>query len=240
MNSWYIKQRLTTKLLLPSILIAFLLLVTGWLTYATINKQRRLQEDFAVDQKIHGRFAEFAKKIAGVQSALYKSVVLSFAGIEAKAAGKDLAAYIKDEKNIQKELQEIAAEPLLLGMQGEFKNCGEALGVYFKWVKQIAGNIDDPTLAAASMVTTEKKLLLFNEGFAKLLQKQESEMGTTVERSKENLAFLKRWQMASTLLVVCIAVGISLICLSKAIWRQIRFNKKSKLCSHNRRNRWPP
>jgi hypothetical protein len=76
MYKWYVKQRLSVKFVLPSILIITLLSIAGVFTFSLENDQRILQKATNTESQQTRNLSGFIESYNQVQSHLYKAVAL--------------------------------------------------------------------------------------------------------------------------------------------------------------------
>ncbi len=211
MYSWYLRQRLSVKLVLPSVLIVFLLAIAGIYIFALAKDQQILQHASNTEAQLARKLSNLIESYSQTQSHLFKAVALSFAGVDQAKIAEEISTYIARQPQLQKIASEIADLDVFEASSNEFTTIQLQSKEYFHWVKQVAESLDDPGMAASNMVTTETKFNNLRKTLDQILNTQETRMGLVAEKTEASLKGLTRSQLIATLIVAIIAVGISLL-----------------------------
>ncbi len=224
MYKWYLSQRLSVKLVLPSILIVVLLALAGVYVYILAREQQTLQQSINSESRSARKLSSLIESYNRTQSHLYKSVALSFAGIDKAKITKDMAGYISMQPMLEKDLADLASLKVFASAANDFKTIQTQSSEYFKWVKEVSDNFDDPGMAASNMVTTETKFSNLRQTLESIFNLQEKRMSLVIKNAESSLTGLTRGQLVSTIVVAIIAIGISLLNL----WMFKSFVNKAK------------
>jgi methyl-accepting chemotaxis protein len=210
-GTWYVRQRLSTKLVLPSVMVIVLLAAMGCLTYYLVNIQQRMQQTFAGELSSFRHLSFCIEQYSSIQATLYKSVTLAFAGLDAEKISKDLSVKIAKRSQIDSTLRSMATTGSSALRPEDLKTLDSLAASYFKWVDQVAENLDDPGLSASNMTTTERWHSALSEKLSSLLASQESRMNTTSALIEKKLTSMMQLQLVVMLLVAVLTLGISLL-----------------------------
>ena len=214
MYAWYLRQRLSVKLVLPIIIIVALLSLTAGTIYYMVAGQQRLQRTYNAELKTSSQLSAVIEEYSKVQAMLYKATTLSFAGLSVEDASQEINNKLKMRTEIENTIATVAVDPAFAGDSAQFNTINDFSAQYFKWVNQVVENLDDPTLAAANMVTTESKFKVIEQNLRQILEEHNTTLHNKLEQVEKKMVLLSRWQLISILLVGLIAIGIAFVNLS--------------------------
>jgi len=221
MFQWFSNQRLTVKLLLPSLVGVVLLLASGFFMYRLVVEQRQRQESLNKASLASKDLSTLLNRYSEAQSNVYKSVSFALAGLDAARSTAILQEVQNAQIPLEKELSAISKNPLLETHQADLDSSQKISKQYYSWVSQIADNLDDPATAASNMVTTEKKYILLRDRLQKISTLLETAKESESQKVESNLDTLISRQIFATLLVALLSIGLAFFNL-RLIMRTVR------------------
>ncbi|MBL8029490.1 MAG: HAMP domain-containing protein, partial [Fibrobacteres bacterium] len=170
-----------------------------------------IQRFFAEETAASREISNAQKAYSNIQATLYKAVAFGFAGLDAERAANEINRKLEKRAELDSFITTAPNRPMFADAKSNFETIKNQSEGYFKWVEQVAENLDDPSLAAANMVTTEARFDSLSAAFNEILLLQEKRVSQTTTELSEKLSSLLKLQIVMTLLIAVITIGVSFL-----------------------------
>jgi methyl-accepting chemotaxis protein len=211
MYNWYLRQKLSIKLILPNIIIVLILIFAGLFVFFIVKQQLRLQHTYRNEMNLSQRLNILIQDYAIIQSSLYKSVTFSFAGLDPEKAALDITSKMQIRPQLEKTIDSVKLLPQFTQQQTTFDSIRKYSDQYFNWVIEVTDNLDDPVAAAANMVTTESKFNKLDSNLSNIISMIENQMNQDALLIERNTSSIISWILISITFITIIAIGISIV-----------------------------
>ncbi len=202
---WFDRQAFSVQLMLPSLAVGVLMVIAGALLFRLVQEQRGLLARYEENRAAARQLEQIDQGYAASQTRVYKAVALAFAGVGLPEVQAMLQQSLASRDSLEGSLKGLLAKGSpasdTAASQG-VKGLMDSSAAYFHWVQEVLDVADDPTLAAASMVTTEKRFEALRRGLAPWVARQHQEMESSARQTRENLQALVRFLVVLAVLVL--------------------------------------
>jgi len=211
MRTWLLAQRLSIKLLMPSIAGVLLLVLSGFFVFVLSHQQRILQTGFDEASREERRVTDLINGYSQAQAQVYKGVSVDLAGLGTKRADEALGNTMAARKGLDSVLEQLTKDNRDTEVADSIEVVKKVSASFFEFAGQLRDNLDDPTMAAANMMTTERKYDALHNTLLWMAEKQHARMVDGSKKIDRHLSLLVTGNIVATILVAFLSIGVALV-----------------------------
>jgi methyl-accepting chemotaxis protein len=209
MLEWLLKQRLSVKLFMPSVVGVVLLLASGAYVFALVAGQRTLQKEYDQASEQERQVENLVREYSQAQARIYKGVCLALAGMGSQKAGAAIQSVVDSRKAMESSLEAMIQDKRNGELHDSLSAAGAVSEKFFSYALQVQENIDDPATAAANMVTTERKYEALRSKLEFVGARQHENKARAAAGIQRHLSMLTTSVIASTSVVAFLTLAVA-------------------------------